>query len=282
MKLTQQNLATATFELRRKRTRCNESLAKMNHVVPWVKLCALIDPAYPKNEGAGRRTVRLERMLRIYFLQQWFNLSDPAAAEALYDSLSMRQSVGIDLGREPAPNETTVCKFRHFLEKHQLGKAISAAVNARLKIQRMKLSAGTIVDDNIVMTPSSTKNQDKQRDPEMHQTKKGNQWHFDMKTYIGVDSRIELINSVVATAANVHDSPTLPYSLRGRERVVWADSVYRGQREMIRTNSHPLREQQRRRNRTKSSVCESRALLIIKRHFGFHTARYCGTRFDCR
>jgi IS5 family transposase len=292
MKPTQQSLATAGFEIHRKRTRRDEFLAQMDQVVPWAKLCALIEPVYPRGEGAGRPTVGLERMLRIYFLQQWFNLSDPAVEEALYDSASMRQFVGIDLGREPAPDETTVCKFRHLLEQHRLGKAIFAEVNAHLKGQGMKLSTGTIVDATIINAPSSTKNRDKQRDPEMHQTKKGNQWYFGMKAHIGVDSRSKLIHSVVASAANVHDSQALPYLLHGKERRVWGDSAYRGQREVIRqharhardftqekaTSHHPLSDQQRSRNRTKSKVRAKveHCFLVIKRIFGFNKVRYRG------
>jgi IS5 family transposase len=264
----------------------------MDQVVPWAKLCALVEPFYPKGEGAGRPTVGLERMLRIYFLQQWFNLSDPAVEESLYDSASMREFVGIDLGREAAPDETTVCKFRHLLEKHRLGKSIFGEVNAHLKSQGMKLSTGTIVDASIINAPSSTKNKDKQRDPEMHQTKKGNQWYFGMKAHIGVDSRSKLIHSVVASAANVHDSQALPYLLHGEERRVWGDSAYRGQREVIRkhaqhardftqkraTANHPLSEQQRSRNRTKSKVRAKveHCFFVIKRLFGFNKVRYRG------
>ena len=171
MRPTQQSLATAGFEAYRKRTRRDEFLAQMNAVVPWAGLCALIEPVYPQNNGAGRPVMGLERMLRIYFLQQWFNLSDPGVEEALYDSQAMRQFVGIDLGIEGAPDETTVCKFRHLLETHQLGKAIFQQVNAHLQQQGMKLSTGTIVDATIINAPSSTKNQEGQRDPDMHQTK---------------------------------------------------------------------------------------------------------------
>jgi IS5 family transposase len=292
MRPTQHSLATAGFEVYRKRTRRDEFLAQMDLVVPWASLRTLIEPLYPKGEGAGRPTVGLERMLRIYFLQQWFNLSDPAVEESLYDSASMRQFVGIDLGREAAPDETTVCKFRHLLEKHKLGKAIFAKVNEHLKSQGMKVSTGTIVDASIINAPSSTKNRDKKRDPEMHQTKKGNQWYFGMKAHIGVDSRSKLIHSVVASAANVHDSQALPYLLHGKERRVWGDSAYRGQREVIReharhardftqekaTRNHPLNAQQRSRNRTKSSVRAKveHCFLVIKRIFGFSKVRYRG------
>lgn len=294
MRPTQQSLATAGFERYRKRTRRDEFLAQMEQVVPWSKLCALIEPKYPKTEGAGRPTVGLERMLRIYFLQQWFNLSDPAVEVALYDSASMRQFSGIDLGREAAPDETTVCKFRHLLEKHRLGPAIFAEVTAHLKSQGLKVSTGTIVDASIIHAPSSTKNKDQQRDPEMHQTKKGTQWYFGMKAHIGVDSKLKLIHSVVARAANVHDSQALPYLLHGKERRVWGDSAYRGQRAVLRKHARhasdftqekagrdrPLSEDQRRRNRTKSSVRSKveHCFLIIKRIFGFNKARYRGLK----
>jgi IS5 family transposase len=149
----------------------------------------LIAAAYPKGEGAGRLPVGLERMLRIDCLQHWFNLSDPAVEEALYDSRAMREFVGIDLGREPVPDETTICKFRHLLEAHDLGPQILATVNAHLAEQGFKVSTGTIVDATIISAPSSTKNHDGERDPQMHQPKKGNEWHFGIKAHIGVDSR---------------------------------------------------------------------------------------------
>ena len=292
MKPTQHTLATAGFELHRKRTRRDEFLSQMDQIVPWSHLCVLIEPSYPKNEGPGRPTVGSERMLRIYFLQQWFNLSDPAVEEALYDSASMRQFVGIDLGREPAPDETTVCKFRHLLEKQELGKAIFEQVNAHLKNHGMKLSTGTIVDASIISAPTSTKNKKGERDPEMHQTKKGNQWYFGMKAHIGVDSRTKLIHTVLASAANIHDSLALPHLLHGKERCVWGDSAYRGQREAIRkraphardctqkrvNDKNPMAEDLRRRNRNKSKVRAKveHCFYIIKRLFGFSQVRYRG------
>ena len=196
-----------------------------------------IEPLYPKAEGKGRPPVGVERMLRIYFLQQWFNLSDPAVEEALYDSRAMRQFVGIDLGREPVPDETTICKFRHLLEAHQLGEQLFARIGAYLAEQGLQISRGTIVDATIISAPSSTKNRKKERDPEMHQTKKGNQWYFGMKAHIGVDSQTKLIHSVAATAANVHDSQVLPELLHGEETRVWGDAAYSGQREVIRTRA---------------------------------------------
>ena len=215
--MSQQTFAEASFEQYRKPTRRERFLAEMEQVIPWSELAAVIEPYYPKAEGAGRPPVGVERMLRIHFLQHWFNLSDPAVEEALYDSRAMRQFVGIDLGREPVPDETTICKFRHLLEVHRLGEQLFALIRTYLAEQGLQISRGTIVDAPIISAPSSTKNRQKERDPEMHQTKKGNQWYFGMKAHIGVDSRTKLIHSVAATAANVHDSQVLPELLHGQE-----------------------------------------------------------------
>ena len=289
--MRQTTLATAGFERYRKPTRREMFLAEMDRVVPWRQLCALIAPVYP-NSGKGRTPVGLERMLRIYFLQQWFNLSDPGAEEALYDSPAMRRFASIDLGREPVPDETTICKFRHLLERHALGSALFEQVHAYLEQHGLKLSRGTIVDATIIHAPSSTKNQEKARDPEMHQTKKGNQWYFGMKAHIGVDSRSKVIHSVVATAANVADANALPDLLHGDETRVWGDQAYRGQREAIRDAAPNARDftnrryrhrgvvdpVQRARNRTKSKVRAKveHCFGVIKRVFGFSKVRYRG------
>ena len=206
--MKQMTLGSTGFEKHAKATRRAQFLAEMERVVPWKQLCALIQPVYSKG-ATGRPPVGLERMLRIYFLQQWFNLSDPAAEEALYDSLAMRQFVGIDLGREPAPDETTILRFRHLLESHDLGRQLFAAVQAHLQAQGLKIATGTIVDATIINAPSSTKNQKGERDPEMKQTQKGNQWYFGMKAHIGVDSKTKLIHAFAASAANVHDKHAL-------------------------------------------------------------------------
>ena len=177
--MKQLTLATVGFERYAKTTRRAAFLAEMERVVPWPALCKLIEPFYPK-PGNGRPPIGIERMLRVYFLQQWFNLSDPAVEEALYDSQAMRVFVGIDLGREPVPDETTVCRFRHLLEAHDLGRGLFDAVPRHLAANGLKVATGTIVDATIINAPSSTKNAKKARDPEMHQTKKGNQWYFGM------------------------------------------------------------------------------------------------------
>jgi len=234
----------------------------------------------------------VERMLRIYFLQQWFNLSDPAVEEALYDSVLMREFVGIDLGCEPVPDETTVCKFRHLLEEHQIGAAMLATVNEHLQKKGVRIATGTIVDATIIHAPSSTKNQKQERDPEMHQTKKGKQWYFGMKAHVGVDSKTKLIHSAVATAANVADSTVLPELLHGEETKVWGDQAYRGQTESIHEvapraqdlTSQRYRykdridEEERERNRTKSRVRSKveHVFQIMKLKFGFVKVRYRG------
>ena len=264
----------------------------MNRIVPWADLVAAIEPAYPKAEGPGRPPVGVERMLRLHCLQQWFNLSDPAVEEALYDSRALRQFVGIDLGREPVPDETTICKFRHLLEAHELGKQLFARIGTYLATQGLTVSRGTIVDATIINAPSSTKNRAKERDPEMHQTKKGNQWYFGMKVHIGVDSRTKLIHSVAATAANVHDSQALPDLLHGKETRVWGDAAYSGHRAVlqhyapraksfVQTKAYrhrPLSEPERARNRTKSKVRAKveHVFLVMKRIFGWAKVRYRG------
>ncbi len=284
-------LAGTGFEKYTKTTRRAQFLAEMDRVVPWREICARIAPVYPK-AGNGRPPVGLERMLRMYFLQHWFNLSDPAVEEALYDSPTMRAFVGIDLGREPAPDETTVCKFRHLLEEQGLGRTLFEEVARHLRAQGLTVSTGTIVDATIIAAPSSTKNATGTRDPEMHQTKKGQQWYFGMKAHLGVDSRSKLIHSVAATAANVHDSQALPWLLHGDERRVWGDSAYTGQTATLRAfaphaqdfthhkgrRSQPLSAAARATNRQKSRVRArvEHPIGVIKRVFGFTKVCYRG------
>ena len=290
--MQQQTFAEVSFEQYRKPTRRERFLDEMNRVVPWAELVAVIERVYPKAEGPGRPPVGVERMLRLHCLQQWFNLSDPAVEEALYDSRAMRHFVGIDLGHEPVPDETTICKFRHLLEAHQMGEQLFARIREHLVKHGLQVSRGTIVDATIIAAPSSTKNRTKERDPEMHQTKKGNQWYFGMKAHIGVDSRTKLIHSVAATAANVHDSQALPELLHGQERRVWGDAAYSGQRDVIRHHApnaanwiqakahrhRPLSEAERARNCTKSKVRAKveHVFLVIKRIFGWSKVRYRG------
>ena len=289
--MKQLTLASVGFERYAKTTRRAVFLGEMERVVPWAALCRLIEPFYPK-PGNGRPPIGVERMLRLYFLQQWFNLSDPAVEEAVYDSQTMRHFAGIDLGREPVPDETTVCRFRHLLEAHDLGRRLFNEVQRHLAANGLKVATGTIVDATIINAPSSTKNAQKARDPEMHQTKKGNQWYFGMKAHLGVDSRTKLIHAAVATPANVADSTVLPDLLHGRETRVWGDQAYRGQRAVIRRQAPKARdftnrryrlrgvvdEAERTKNRTKSKVRAKveHSIGVIKRVFGFAKVRYRG------
>ena len=292
-KPSQSSFAPAGFEAYRKPTRRERFLAEMDRVVPWAELCALVEPVYPKGTtGAGRPPLPLDRMLRIYFLQHWFNLSDPAVEEALYESVSMRAFAGIDLGREPAPDETTVCKFRHLLEEHGLGKRIFEAVGRHLQSRGLKVSSGTIVDATIISAPSSTKNASGQRDPEMHQTKKGKDWYFGMKAHVGVDRKTKLIHSVAATPANVADGNMLEQLLHGQETQVWGDAAYAGRTERIRARAPKARDYTQRRgrgyryltaydryiNRARSRIRArvEHTIGVIKRVFGFAKVRYRG------
>ena len=287
--MPQQTFAEVSFEPYRKPTRRERFLDEMNRVVPWAELVAVIEPVYPTAAGPGRPPVGVERMLRLHCLQPWVNLSDPAVEEARYDSRAMRHFVGIDRGREPVPDETTICKFRHLLEAHQLGDHRLARIGAYLAAQGFTVSRGTIVDATIISAPSSTKNRQKERDPEMHQTKKGNQWYFGMTAHIGVDSRTKLIHSVAATAAPVHDSQMLPKLLHGQETRVGGAAASSGQHDVIRhhapaaqsfiqTQAHRhrlLSETERARNRAKSQVRAKveHGFLVMKHIFGWVNVR---------
>ena len=223
--MKQQSLATAGFELATKRTRKREFLDEMNLVVPWSDLVGLVQPHAPAGK-TGRPPFAVETMLRIHFMQQWFGLSDPAMEEALHDVPLYCQFARLDPGMSRLPDESTILRFRHLLEEHDLSLQIMAAINATLANKGLMLKAGTVVDATLIAAPSSTKNKDGERDPEMHQAKKGNQWHFGMKAHIGVDADSGLVRSVIGTAANVvtqgHDL------LHGKEKVVFADAGYQG------------------------------------------------------
>ena len=265
----------------------------MDSIVPWAELCAVIEPHYPK-AGKGRPPIGLERMLRMYFVQHWFNLADEACEEALLDSTALRRFVGIDLGRERVPDGTTLLKFRRLLEddKHKLGAALFAKVGEVLQGKGMKVGTGTIVDATIISAPSSTKNDKGERDPEMHQTRKGKQWFFGLKLHIGVDSKTGLAHSAVVTAANVHDKHAIPQLLHGAEREVYGDSAYASQQELIASKAPQALDQTNRRvgaagiaadierivNRIKSKV-RSRVehmFAVVKRQWGFNKVRYKG------
>jgi transposase, IS5 family len=211
---------------KRKKTRREVFLEEMELVVPWKALLGLIEPHYPE-AGRGRRPYPLESMLRVHLMQNWFALSDPAMEEALYEIASLRAFAHLSLG-EPIPDETTILNFRHLLEANELAEDILKAVNAHLARKGLLLKRGSIVDATIIAAPSSTKNAEGERDPEMHQTKKGNQWHFGMKAHIGVDAASGVVHSLTGTAANEADINQMAAVLHGQEKAVFADAGYTG------------------------------------------------------
>jgi IS5 family transposase len=290
----QMTLAAARgFEVHGRATRKAEFLARMEALVPWAQFCAVIEPHYPK-AGNGRPPVGLERMLRMYLVANWFNLGDEACEDALYDIPAFRDFCRIDLGRERVPDATTLLNFRHLLEQHQIGAALFAKVGELLLANGMRLSGGTIVDATLIAAAPSTKNQEQSRDPEMHQSKKGNQWYFGMKLHIGADSHSGLVHSASVTAGNVHDSQELPNLLHGQETRLYGDSAYRGekQRERLKeiapqakdfTNkrahkNRPLSDADKQTNRRKSSVRSKveHPFLTLKGLWGFAKTRYRG------
>ena len=286
----QRTFADLAWQHKGKVTRRERFLAEMDAVIPWAELRGLIAPHYPK-AGNGRQPIGLERMLRIYFLQQWFNLSDPMAEEALYDSEAMRRFARVTLGEDVIPDETTILRFRHLLEQHQLTEQLFATIQHLLIAKRLLLQTGTIVDATIIAAPSSTKNAEKARDPEMQQTRKGNQWHFGMKLHVGTDVR-GLVHHVRATPAGAADVTQLPELLHGRERVLYGDQAYwteehrrlwtlsGGQYRVNRrgTRTRPLTRRQRRQNRERSRerARGEHAFRVIKTLWGFTKVRYRG------
>jgi IS5 family transposase len=286
----QRTFASMAWSSKGKVTRRERFLAEMDAVIPWKRLLALIAPHYP-HAGTGRQPIGLERMLRIYFLQQWFNLSDPAAEDAIYDSESMRRFAGVELGEDTIPDESTILRFRHLLERHQLTAAIFAEIRELLEEKRLLLKAGTIVDATIIAAPSSTKNATQTRDPEMHQTKKGKDWHFGMKLHVGTDVH-GVVHHVTATDARAPDRSQLPDLLHGQETVLYGDQAYwleedrqhweqSGGRYRVNRRGHPSRPltaPQRAINRARSRhrARGEHAFLVVKRLWGFAKVRYRG------
>jgi IS5 family transposase len=290
----QHTLAAQTgFEKYGQKSKREQFLDGMEQVVPWAELQALVESHYPKGEN-GRPPVGLSIMLRVYFLQQWFNLSDPGAEEALYESPVLRRFAGVDLGRAPAPDESTILQFRHLLEKHDLGGAMLNAVNEYLEKRGIRIGRGTIVDATILHAPSSTKNRSGERDPEMHQTRKGKQWYFGLKAHVGVDSKEGHVHSLCTSAASVADKHMVPDLLHGEERKVWGDGAYQGQGEAIRQAAPQAQdmtsrrvqykdfvdELQKAKNRVKARVRAKveHPFRILKRIFGFEKVRYRGLK----
>ena len=288
--MKQTTFASLAWNGKGKVTRRERFLAEMDAVIPWTRLAVLIEPHYPK-AGNGTQPMPLERMLRIYFMQNWFNMSDPAAEDSLYDSESMRRFAGIELAEDAVPDETTILRFRHLLEQHRLTEQIFAEVRGLLEQKRLLLKSGTIVDATIIAAPPSTKNAEGKRDPEMHQTKKGKDWHFGMKAHIGTDRR-GIVHSLSTTAANVHDGNQMHKLLHGDEREVFGDQAYWNQSHRqsalalgirYRINrrgspSRPLTDYQRFINRCRSAARArvEHAFHVVKHLWGFTKVRYRG------
>ena len=225
--MKQISFSQAEFQRKKRRTRREVFLAEMEQIMPWEELFAVVEPHYPKGKR-GRPPVGLKRMLRVYFVQQWNGLSDVGVEDAITDSQALRAFVGIDLSREAAPDATTVLQFRRLLEQHDLTKKLFDAVNAGLSAAGLMMREGTIADATIIAAPPSVKNEANARDPDMHQTKKGNQWHFGMKAHIGVDAESGLVHTVVGTAANEADVTQTEHLLHGEEKDVFLDAGYVG------------------------------------------------------
>jgi IS5 family transposase len=290
--MKQTTFASLAWQAKGRTTRRERFLAEMNAVVPWARLTALIEPHYPKGKG-GRPPMPLERMLRIYFMQQWFNLSDPQAEDSLYDIEPMRRFAGIELADDAIPDETTILHFRHLLERHQLTEQIFAEVRQLLEDKKLLLKSGTIVDATIISAPSSTKNASKSRDPEMHQGKKNKrQWEFGMKVHIGA-SKQGLVHSLTTGPANEADITKLDALLHGAEQELYGDQAYWSEdhRQQCRhagiryrvnrrpaNREHPLTEYQRRINRARSRrrARGEHAFHVVKRLWGFAKVRYRG------
>lgn len=235
--MKQETFTDMEYSLRRKKTRREEFLETMDEIIPWDEWVSVIEPYYPQGKR-GRPPMGIEKMLRMYLLQIWFNLSDPATADAIYDSYAMRKFTEIDFMTEAVPDETTLCKFRHLLEKNELNKLLFDAINRVMVQTGHMMKGGTIVDATIINAPSSTKNAQKARDPEMHQTKKGNEWRFGMKCHIGVDAGSGLVHTMTVTAANEHDITETAKLLREDDRVVYGDSGYLGVQKRPETTSN--------------------------------------------
>lgn len=277
---------------KKKKTRRDRFLQEMDKVVPWQLLLQEIEPFYPKSGNRGRPPIPLTCMLRIYCLQQWYALSDPAMEDMLYDMEAMRRFTGIDYEREPIPDETTICKFRHLLEKHQLTERLFLVIEQHLGEKGLLMKEGTIVDATIIAAPPSTKNKDRKRDPEMAQSKKGNQWHFGLKAHVGTDAKRGLVHSVVISKASVHDSQHFDDLVHGKEKAVYGDKAYasaerkkayeakginwRVNRKAARGKSLGFTGKiwNRHQNRTRAKV--EHVFRVLKCQFGYQKTRYRG------
>lgn len=291
--MSQLSFASLAFAAKKKRTKREIFLTEMDDVMPWEDLEAVIEPYYPKvNPNGGRHPFRLGVMLRIYFLQQWYQLSDPGAEEALYDIQSMRQFTGLELGHDAIPDETTILNFRHLLERHDLTKALFAAVSEHLQLRGAMLRGGTIMDATLIAAPPSTKNKERKRDPEMSSSKKGNQWYFGMKAHIGVDAKSGLVPTVETTTGRVHDAKVMDQLMRKDDRAVFADKGYVNEKKKRAAREADVywavKEKPKRGRRLSSSQkkrnCKhgtirakvEHVFRVLKCQFGYRKVRYRG------
>jgi IS5 family transposase len=286
----QQTFASLAWKNKGKLTRRERFLSEMNQIIPWSLLIGLIEPHYPK-AGRGRQPLGLEKMLRIYLLQIWFDLSDPQAEDAIYDSESMRRFAGVELSDDVVPDESTILRFRHLLEKHKLTESMFEQINRVLEEKGLLLRSGTIVDATMIAAPSSTKNSTNSRDPEMRQSKKGNTWHFGMKVHVGTDQR-GVVHSLITTHAAAADITQMDALLHGDERAVFGDQAYwkeadrqrfraRGVKYRVNrrgTHHRPLSDHQKKVNQSRSRTRArgEHAFRIVKRLWGFAKVRYRG------
>ena len=269
----QLSFTEAEYSNRRRRTKREDFLDLMDEIIPWKEWSEIIRPYYYQNTR-GRRAKEIETMLRMYLMQNWFHLSDEGVEDAIYDSYAMRKFMQLDFSKESVPDATTLTKFRHILEENHLGEKIFADVRERLDRGGMIMHGGTIVDATIVSAPSSTKNKDGERDPEMHQTKKGNQWHYGMKVHIGADAGSGYVHTITGTAANVHDIEEAPKLFREDDHVGYGDSGYLGieKRDEIKTDPN-LSKIEFRINKRPSSI-----KVNEKNYNGFNWDRYIENR----
>ncbi len=291
--MDQLSFASLDFAAKKKRTKRDVFLAEMAAVVPWGMLEALIEPRYPKiGPQGGRRPFPLPVMLRIYCLQQWYTLSDPGAEEALYDIQSMRAFCGLELGRDAIPDETTILNFRHLLERHELTKAIFAAVSEHLAAKGELLRGGTIVDATLIAASPSTKNKEGRRDPEMSQSKKGNQWYFGMKAHVGVDAESGLVHTAGVTTGKVHDAKVMDRLIREDDEAVYGDKRYASEAKKraaedagvlwaVKEKAKPggrLTARQRASNHRFGKVRArvEHVFRVVKCQFGYRKVRYRG------
>ena len=291
--MSQLSFSTLDYAAKKKTTKRDVFLAEMERVVPWARLIAVIEPHYPKaSPNGGRRPFPLAVMLRIYLLQQWYQLSDPGAEEALYDICSMRQFAGLDLGRDAIPDETTILNFRHLLERHELTKAVFAEVSAHLEERGALLRGGTIMDATLIAASPSTKNKNQRRDPEMTSSKKGNQWYFGMKAHIGVDAKSGLVHTAGVTTGSVHDARVMDNLIREDDQAVFADKGYANEHKKRAARSagvfwavkerpkpgRTLSASQKKRNQRHGGIRAKveHVFRVLKCQFGYRKVRYRG------